>query len=115
VQLASNGLITNEATLAENPALVEKMTTVFLRALAETIADPEAAYEISLKYVDGLANADRETQMEVLRRSIELWRTDDLGRSDPQAWENMQTTLLKMNLLTEPLDLNKAFTNEFIH
>ena len=114
VQLASNGLITNEATLAANPALVEKMTTVFLRALAETIADPEAAYDISLKYVDELANADRETQMEVLRRSIELWRTDDLGRSDPQAWENMQNTLLKMSLLTAPLDLNKAFTNEFI-
>jgi NitT/TauT family transport system substrate-binding protein len=65
VQLASNGLITNEATLAENPALVEKMATVFLRALAETIADPDTAYDISLKYVDELANADRETQMEV--------------------------------------------------
>lgn len=115
VNLASNGLITNEATLAENPALVEQMTAVFLQALAETIADPEGAYDISLKYVDELANADRETQMEVLRRSIELWRTDDLGRSDPQAWENMQNTLLKMGLLTEPLDLNKAFTNEYIH
>jgi NitT/TauT family transport system substrate-binding protein len=114
VQLASNGLITNEATLADDPALVEKMSTVFLRALAETIADPEAAYDISIKYVDELANADRETQMEVLRRSIELWRTDDLGRSDPQAWENMQNTLIKMSLLTEPLDLSKAFTNEFI-
>lgn len=114
VQLASNGLITNEATLAENPALVEKMTKAFLRALEETIADPEAAYDISLKYVDELANADREIQMEVLRRSIELWQTNDLGRSDPQAWENMQSTLLKMGLLTAPVDLTRAFTNRFV-
>jgi len=114
VQLASNGLITNEATLAQNPALVEKMTRAFLQGLVEAIADPEAAYDISLRYVDELENADRATQMEVLRRSIELWRTDDLGRSDPQAWENMQSTLLKMGLLTAPLDLNNAFTNQFI-
>jgi NitT/TauT family transport system substrate-binding protein len=114
VQLASNGLITNELTLAENPALVEQMAAVFLKALAETIADPEAAYEISLKYVDELANADRTTQTEVLRRSIELWRTENLGHSDPQAWENMQSTLLQMGLLNEPLDLSQAFTNEFV-
>lgn len=114
VQLASNGLITNEVTLAENPALVEEMATAFLKALAETIADPEAAYEISLRYVDELANADRTTQTEVLRRSIELWRTENLGHSDPQAWENMQNTLLQMGLLNEPLDLRQAFTNEFV-
>ena len=34
--------------------------------------------------------------------------------SDPQAWQNMQDTLLKMGLLKQPLDINKAFTNQFI-
>jgi NitT/TauT family transport system substrate-binding protein len=37
-----------------------------------------------------------------------------LGYSDPQAWENMQDVLLDMGLITEKLDLSKAFTNEFI-
>lgn len=114
VQLASNGLITNEATLAANPGLVRKLIGAFLRGLRDTIQAPDAAYEISLRYVDELAKADKPTQMEVLRRSIELWRTDVLGRSDPQAWKNMQDTLLQMGLLKEPLDLGKAFTNGFI-
>jgi len=114
VQLASNGLITNEATLAANPTLVRQMTSVFLKGLTETIKDPDEAYDVSLKYVDELANADRATQMEILRRSMQLWRADVLGRSDPQAWQNMQNTLLKMGLLKAPLDLSKAFTNEFI-
>jgi NitT/TauT family transport system substrate-binding protein len=114
VQLASNGLITNESTLSADPTLVRQMTSALLKGLADTIADPEQAYDISLRYVDELANSDRSIQMEVLRRSIELWRTDTPGRSDPQAWENMQDTLLQMGLLKEPLDLSRAFTNDFI-
>lgn len=115
VQLASNGLITNEATLKADPDLVQRMVNAFLKGLADTINAPDEAYNISVKYVDELANADRDTQMEVLRRTIELWRTQTLGRSDPQAWKNMQDTLLTMGLLKEPLDLSKAFTNDFIH
>jgi NitT/TauT family transport system substrate-binding protein len=57
---------------------------------------------------------DEGVQREVLRRSIELWKADRLGYADPRAWENMQETLLKMGLLVEPLDVNEAFTNEFI-
>lgn len=114
VQLASNGLITNEATLERDPELVRRMVGAFLKGLADTMQDPEAAYDISLKYVDELAKADRTTQMEVLRRTIELWQSDVPGRSDPIAWENMQDTLLKMGLLKQPLDLTKAFTNDFL-
>jgi NitT/TauT family transport system substrate-binding protein len=37
-----------------------------------------------------------------------------LGYSSPQSWENMQQVLLSMGLLSEPLDLDQAYTNEFI-
>jgi len=114
VQLASNGLITNEKTMAENPDLVKRMVSAMLKGLADTIADPNAAFEISKKYVDGLAAADETIQKEVLARSIELWKTERLGFSDLQAWQNMQDTLLQMGLLTTALDLNAAFTNEFV-
>jgi len=114
VQLASNGIITNQATLDSNPDLVRAVNGAFLKGLADTIADPAAAYDISLKYVQELSKADRSTQMEVLRRSIELWTTDTPGRSNPQAWSNMQETLLKMGLLKEPLDLKLAYSNDFI-
>jgi NitT/TauT family transport system substrate-binding protein len=114
VRLASNGIITNEKTIAENPELVRKMIAAFLKGLQDTIADPDEAYEISQKYVDGLAEADAAVQKEILRRSIELWQADRPGYSDPQAWQNMQDTLLKMGLLSTPLELDRAFTNEFL-
>lgn len=114
VQLASNGLITNEKTMAGNPELVRRMVKALIQGLADTIGNPDEAYELSKSYIPNLAEADRAVQKEVLARSIDLWQADRLGFSDVQSWQNMQTTLLKMGLLEEALDLDKAFTNEFV-
>ena len=114
VQLASNGLISNETTIAGNPDLVQGMVTALLHGISDTLADPQAAYQISLSYVDTLAQADMAVQKQVLATTIGLWKADRLGESSPTAWENMQSVLLNMGLLTQPLDLSKAYTNEFI-
>jgi NitT/TauT family transport system substrate-binding protein len=114
VRLASNGLLTNETTLVENPQLVRDMIQAFLRGVADTIADPDQAYEISKKYVEGLEQADRAVQMEVLMTSIEFWKTSAPGYSDVTAWENMHTVLFGMGLLPEALDVSQAFTNQFV-
>jgi len=114
VQLASNGLITNEKTIAENPELVRQMVKALLQGLADTIANPDEAYELSKAYIPNLAEADEAVQKEILLRSIDLWKAERTGFSDEQAWLNMQDTLLKMGLLEGALDLDKAFTNEYI-
>lgn len=114
VQLASNGIITNETTIAENPNLVRGFVAAFIRGLEETILDPDAAYEISKKYVENLEQADPLVQKQVLGTSIEQWRAPTLGMSDPAAWENMQKVLMEMKMYTDPLDLTKAFTNDYL-
>ncbi len=114
VQLASNGLITNETTIAQNPALVRGMTQAFMKGLRDTIANPDEAYKISKKYVENLSQADESVQKQVLARSIEMWKADRLGYSDPNAWSNMNDLLVKMGLLSAPLDVSKAFTNDFV-
>jgi NitT/TauT family transport system substrate-binding protein len=114
VQLAANGLIGNESVIANNPDFVRDFVTAFLRGLEDAIADPDAAYEISKKYVEALAEADEVVQKEVLALSISFWESDRLGISDKAAWENMQSVLLDMGLLPASLDLDAAFTNDFI-
>ena len=114
VQLASNGLISNEKTIAENPDLVRKMVRAMLRGIAVAIDNPNEAYEISLNYVEGLAQADQRIQMEILTSSIDFWKAKQVGYSDSIAWENMHQLLLDMGLLSQPLDLSKAYSNEFL-
>jgi NitT/TauT family transport system substrate-binding protein len=114
VQLASNGLITNETTIAHNPDLVRGMAQAFMKGLRDTIANPDEAYEISKKYVENLSQADEAVQKQVLARSIEMWKADRLGYSDPNAWSNMNDLLVKMGLLPAPLDVSQAFTNDFV-
>jgi len=114
VQLASNGLLASEKVIAEDPELVRAFVGAFLKGLEATIANPEEASMISESYIPNFADLDADVQKQVLETSIEQWKAEKLGYSDPQAWENMQNVLIDMGLIPEKMDLNKAFTNEFI-
>ncbi|MEK7312735.1 MAG: ABC transporter substrate-binding protein [Chloroflexota bacterium] len=117
VQLASNGLATNEQTIKDHPELVRGLVAAALRGMADTIANPDEAVEISKKYVETLAAADEATQAtarKVLVASIDMWETANPGISDKARWETTQSVLLNMGLITSPLDVEQAFTNEFV-
>lgn len=114
VELASNGIMTNETMLAENPEQVRSFVEAFLHGLTDTLANPDAAFEISKGYVENLAGADELVQKEVLALSMESWHSDPPGFSESVAWENMQATLLAMGLITQRLDLNAAYTNDYL-
>jgi NitT/TauT family transport system substrate-binding protein len=113
-QLASNGVITNEKTIRDKPDLVHKFVGAVVQGIQDTIADPDAAYEICKKYVPNLDQVDPTTQKQVLATSIQLWKAPVIGVSDPAAWDNMQKVLLDMKLYTTALDVSKAFTNAFL-
>ena len=113
-QLAANGLLASEKVITENPELVRAFVGAFLKGLKDTLDNPDEAFTLSGKYIPNFSDLDAAVQKQVLTTSIEQWQATRLGYSDPQAWENMQTVLLDMGLLTEKLDLSKAFTNEFI-
>ena len=114
VQLASNGILASEKIISENPNLVRAFVGAFLKGLADSIGDPDEAFRLSETYIPNFADLDADVQKQVLETSIEQWKAERLGYSDPQAWENMQTVLLEAGLIGEALDLNKAFTNEFV-
>jgi putative riboflavin transport system substrate-binding protein len=117
VQLASNGLVTNEDTIAKNPDLVLRMNQAVIKGIRFAIDHPDETFEICKKYIEDLgtlAPSDLAVQKQILMNAIEFWKAGTIGKSDPQAWENMLKVLLDMKLLSQPLDLSKAYTNQYI-
>lgn len=114
LQLVANGLITNEKSLEEDPDLVRGMIKGLLKGIQYSIDFPDEAYEISKKYVENLDKADQNVQKQVLATSIELWKGTQPGASNPQAWENMNNLLADMGLIQAPVDLSKAYRNDFL-
>ncbi len=110
--LVANGLVTNEATIKDHPEWVKAMDAAFAKGLADTIADPSAAYDISRKYVPNLG--DDPVQRQVLINSVALWKADRLGFTDPNAWKLTQDTLRAMGLIAQPIDLTAVYSNAFL-
>jgi NitT/TauT family transport system substrate-binding protein len=114
LHLVANGLVTNENMVSRQPEKLRAFIAALTQGIVDAATDPDEAYQISLAYVENLADADETVQREILAESIKLWQTDQPGYSDPTGWENMQTVLLDMGLLSQSLDLEQAFTNAFI-
>ncbi|MDP2990021.1 MAG: ABC transporter substrate-binding protein [Kiritimatiellota bacterium] len=109
--------MTSEKMIAEKPDVVRAMVGATLKGIDYAIKHPDEAFTISEKYVENLASLtpeDKGVQRQVLAASIELWKAERPGYSDPQAWQNMHDLLLQMKLILQPLDLGGAFSNDFL-
>lgn len=114
INLVSNGIITNEKTIAERPELVEGMVGAVMRGLQYTIDHPEEAFEICLEYVPEAGGENRDIQMAVLSESIKFWESEQLGYSNPSAWQVSQEFMLEVGLVETETDVQAMFTNEFV-
>ncbi len=112
--LVSNGLITNEQTIAERPELVQELVRAVLRGLRYTIEHPDEAFAICKKYVPEIAEDSEALQKAVLVESIKFWQGDRLGRSDRAAWEESQRFMRQIGLIDAEVDVETLFTNQFV-
>lgn len=115
--LVGNGLITSQMMIDHNPDLVRAMTAATLQGIRFTQQNPDEAFEICKKYVDNLAelsDEEQQVQRRVLEASIALYHVEQNGATELQTWQNMQNILLDMGLLTEELDLNQVYSNDFL-
>lgn len=116
IDLPSNGIITNEKTIQERPELVQALVTALLRGLADTLADPDAAFAISLQAVPEAGGEQAAVSRAIFDESLKLWQADpaDLGRSDPAAWATAAVFMKEMGLIQVEVKAEDLFTNEFV-
>ena len=91
--------------------MVRRFVRATLRGLADTLADPQGAFEISKKYVEGLD----DERYGVLEASLPLWQAQEPGVSELASWQRTEEALLAIGFLDGPLDdLEAAYSNEFV-
>jgi NitT/TauT family transport system substrate-binding protein len=112
--LPSNGLITNERTIEEQPELVRGMTRAFLRGVADTIADPDAAFAITKEVVPEIGGENEALQRAVLAECVRFWQGEPLGQSDPASWRSVVDLLGELNLLSAGVEPDSLYTNAFV-
>ncbi len=111
--IVANGLIASEHIVRQRPELARGFVRAFLRGLDDTLADPDAAFEISTRYVEGL-ESNSELGQAVLQATLPYWRAEHLGYSEAATWEQSQQVMLDAGLLDTALPVDELFTNEFL-
>lgn len=112
--LPSNGLITNEKTIAEHPELVQGVVRAFLHGLQDTLDDPDAAFEITRASIAEMDDATAQLQRAVLGAAIEYWQGDPLGASNVDDWASAIAFMRQSGLLTRDLEADTMVSNQFI-
>ncbi|RME82275.1 MAG: myristoyl transferase [Caldilineae bacterium] len=115
LQLPSNGLVTNETVLRENPELVQGMVRAMLRGIRYTLDHPDEAFDISLKHVPEAAQAV-ETNRAIYDASFEFWTPPagrPLGFTDPEIWPATAQFMYEAGLVDRLVDTQGIWTNDF--
>ncbi len=114
IALVSNGLVSGEKLLTEDPDLVQRMVRATLRGIKDTIEHPDEAFAVVRQVIPEITDDKAVIQRKVLEDSIKLWQSERLGVSDEQAWQDSLEFMTQAGLLTKPLEAETLFTNKFI-
>jgi NitT/TauT family transport system substrate-binding protein len=114
IDLVSNGLITNETVIKENPDLVSRIVRASLKGLQYTLDNPDEAFEISRKFIPEMTDEDAPTQRLVLDASLALGRSDQPGLSSAQAGTDTVNFMVETGLIEQAIEVDKLYTNQFV-
>lgn len=120
--LASDGVIASEKLIADDEAMVRGFVRATLRGMQDVINNPDEAFTVAQEYIPELKSANDDTkklQRAVLEATLPYWQSDltatqGLGYTDVKSWEATRTFMRDSGLLKVEVDVNEAFTNDFL-
>jgi len=113
VNLYADTLFTSEEMIRTKPDVVRKVVEATVKGWEEALENPEQAVIYTLQYSDKLT---REHETKMMNASIPLVKPDSnpVGFMDRAVWVAMQDLLLKQGFMKQVVDIDKAFTTEFL-
>jgi NitT/TauT family transport system substrate-binding protein len=112
----SSSLIVNAATIEKKPDLVARFTRAFIRGWAYAKEHPDEAFALTIKAQPTLDNKYNKLKLPAVLTLLDSADTqkNGIGHSDRTGWDSLQKALIDVDLLKEPLDLDKVYTNKFL-
>jgi len=113
----SNGLITNDRTIAERPELVQAMARATQKAIAYTLANPDEAFAIALQVVPEASGDNEAANRAVFDASLRYWtpRPEQTpGATDAADWQAAAEFMQRIGLIEIAVEPESLFTNAFI-
>jgi NitT/TauT family transport system substrate-binding protein len=112
----STGLIVNQNTIKKNPDLVRRFTRAFVKGWAYAKDHPDEAYSLTVAANPTLDNKYNRLKLPAV---LELTQSDDtkahgIGYSTPEGWKALMNTMVSLDLIKKPLDLEAVSTNQFL-
>ncbi len=105
--------ITSEQMIVDSPETVEAFLRALSRGYEEAIDDPAEAAAVLRRYAPEIADEHARRSLDYLasyfRADADRW-----GVMDRAVWENFTTFMDENGLLPRPLDVEAAFTNEYL-
>ena len=112
VKVYADTIFTTRDMIEKEPEKVRKFVNATIKGWKEAINNPEKAVEQLLK-VNSSLNYDH--QLGYLKSSIPIILTDEkIGISQEKVWQDMIDDLYDFGAITNKIDANDVFTNEFI-
>jgi NitT/TauT family transport system substrate-binding protein len=111
------GFVTGDKTLRERPELVQKFVNATLRGLRDTLADPDTAFESSMKRMPELSTDNRPVQHDVLTATLEYYKPvagRSVGATTPRSWQTTQDFLQSIGVIPRSVDPGQYYTNAFV-
>ena len=113
VHFYSDTLITTDDFIAKNPDLVRRFLRASLKGWTFAVENPEKIGPMVFKYAP---DADPELANAQMIASIPLVNTgeDFIGWMKPEVWAAMEQTLREQGVVTNSLDVEQAYTLQFL-
>ncbi|HAX23764.1 MAG TPA: hypothetical protein DCX80_01840, partial [Chloroflexi bacterium] len=117
VNMVSTGLVTSDAMIEQHPDVVQRFVEATLKGLKDSLDNPDAAFEASMKRMPEITGDTVRIQRAVLEQA-QKWQQPPaghpLGWTDPEAWKNTQDLLVSVGIVKTPVDLDSLYTNAFV-
>jgi NitT/TauT family transport system substrate-binding protein len=113
INLYADTLFTTEDMIKNNPELVQKFVDATLEGWNYAYNNPNEAVNYTLMYSDQL-NKEHETKMMLASLGSLKPDVNKIGYMEKGKWEEMQQLLIENGFMKQSVEIDNAYTNQFL-